>query len=209
MNKMFSGLIGVACVICTTPVLAADSGWYGAVDLGQATYKESDFYVPSGWTSNFDNQKNGCRLLVTYTFDPYWGVEGGYVKFGEAMMTSMNTGQIVPDQGTYLNEQVSANGWQIDGIVSYPFANQWAVFGRLGLIDETVNSSYQTDGFVAAAPPREDKSWKATYGIGFSRFIGGNLDIRLGWDNYLKLGSTSSTGEYNVRLISLGVQYSF
>lgn len=209
INKILFFLVWLAYILSASPVMAAGGGWYVAMDVGEATYKESDFYKPTGWSTKIENHVSGYRLLVIYRFDPYWGLEAGYAKFGQAAADSRNTGALIPDKGTYFNAQVHANGWQVDGTAGYPFATYWTVFARFGLIDATLNYFDQTDGFVYPALPVSDSSWEKTYGIGISRAIGSRLDLRLGWDNYLELGGEASTGGNSVSMVSLGLQYAF
>lgn len=216
MRKLITGLLVVGfCGLWVTPVMAADSGWYGEVDIGQSTYNKSALneqipVFPPGWTGKVDNSAAAYKLLAIYGFNRYMAIEGGYVKLGQATVESIYSGSIVPiDTGTYKKDEIDTAGWQIAGIASYPFTDRWSVFGQFGLIDAKLDYSFQSNGLIIPVGHQSDTSWNTTYGIGVGRSFGDNWHLGLTWEEYPDLGKKYVTGEYNIGLISLGLQYRF
>ena len=216
LRRIPSLLLVVFCGIYVTPVMAADSGWYAEVGIGQTSSNNSALYanapaLPAGWTtSNTSDNSGSYRLLVIHKFNRYWGIEGGYVKLGRTTMDSIYSATPIPiDTGTYETDQIDVTGLLISGIANYPFAHKWTAFGRLGLVDVTVD--YSAHGNLPNSPGSDqtNTSWKTTYGIGVSRAISGNWNASLSWDRYSALGKSLAVGDYKVSLISLGVQYKF
>lgn len=205
--------LGIVSAAAAMPAAAADNGWSVAVDVGQSMYSKSDFNIAAspGWTTNYSTHPTAYRLLVAYKFNRYWGIEGGYVDLGKAKAdTTCVTGCTIPDRGTYLDTRADAKGWQLAGTVDYPFADRWKVFARLGVIDAKVNYTVQSNAFaLGTAMHASDTSVKPTFGVGVGWSVTDNLGLRLSWDRYQSLGSTSSTGKYGVNLVSVGAQYSF
>ena len=205
--------LGLVAGAVALPAMASGNGWSVAVDAGQSMYSKSDFNIAAspGWATKYSTHPTAYRLLVAYKFNDYLGIEGGYVDLGQAKADmTCTTGCTIPDRGTYLDTRADAKGWQLDGVVDYPFADHWMVFGRLGVIDAKVNYTVQSNAFAMGTTMHaSDTSVKPTFGVGVGWSVTDNLGVRFSWDRYQSLGSTSSTGKYGVNLVSVGAQYTF
>ena len=209
------GFLGIVSIAVAVPAAAADQGWSVEVDAGQSMYKKSDLHLQTGpnWYSSYDTQPSAYRLMVAYKFNRYWGIEGGYVDLGHANGDLTYSGTPVPiDTASRKMTRVDAKGWQFSGFADYPFADHWMVYGRVGVIDAKVNYSFRSNAPIPALSPdinASNTSAKATYGVGIGWSVTTQFGLKLGWDRYQSLGSSGSTGTYDIDLVSLGAQLSF
>jgi OOP family OmpA-OmpF porin len=107
-------VLSLVAMILPTVALADNSGWYLAVDGGQAHFSGTDSQFPQSYanppnasgdgilinsTSTVSHQENrdtGYRLMVGYQFNPYWGVEASYVDLGTATAKGTANGTAAP-----------------------------------------------------------------------------------------------------------------
>jgi OOP family OmpA-OmpF porin len=88
---------------------AAETGLYFGGSVGQTTAKASApvqiSSIPTFSTFHFDNNDTGYKAFVGYNFQPFLGVEGGYVDFGSPS-DNTNFGFIG------VNGEFDATGWE-------------------------------------------------------------------------------------------------
>ncbi|MGE5625593.1 MAG: outer membrane beta-barrel protein [Bacillota bacterium] len=200
-----------ALTIVLLPMAAhADGGWYGAFDLGQSRFDSGALQslVPAGWPSTVSDHDTGHRFTGGYQFNSYWGLEASYTDLGSAKVYAKNPNPPIPDVPTYVQNSFDAKGWGLAGTGTYPFNDAWSVFGRLGMMRAQFHHQVQSDGLFTN-PNVTDTAWKTAYGVGANWNFDRNWSLRLGYDWYRKLGNGGTTGEYNVGLLSLGVEYRF
>lgn len=231
----------LVAVTLPTTALAVQPGWYVAVDGGKAHYNgiagnaqqwisfaptpPPGMVIVNSEPSSHQSKSNatGYRLTVGYQFNPYFGVEGGYVNLdnvhanGDLRVETTAANPFAPLEGiaTYADAaKLRARGWELAATGSWPLNPRWSLFGRLGMFD----SHYKLDITSTPAPPypggsaastSESRStWAPTAGFGVSFSPVNHLALRLGWDRYAHLGSrNTSMGRFNVNLVSLGVVY--
>lgn len=226
---------------------ATQPGWYVALDAGQARYsgigenasqwlslppansppQTSDVaYAPTA--SRAESHDTAYRATIGYQFDPYFGLEAGFVDLGEIRADSTGSysyGTICPggSSGVCLplatsgpdasSADLRARGWVVAVTGSWPITSQWSLFARLGAFDahsrlDIANTpSGPTDPFVPNSVRVSDTRWDPTYGIGVDYSPIDHWALRLGWDRYASLGDRNTTGKYSVNLVSLGVVY--
>jgi OOP family OmpA-OmpF porin len=83
MKKVIAGLF-VAATMATVSgaALAADSSFYGAVDLGQSKIKDVCVGMPAGVSC--DDKDTAWRLAGGYNFNKNFGAEVSYTDYGNA-----------------------------------------------------------------------------------------------------------------------------
>lgn len=150
------------------PAVAADM--YVGVNVGSAKIDSPGFDT----TTSF-------ALLGGYTFNQYFAAEVAYTNFGSK------------DIGFGFTYKSSA--WSLSGVGSYPFNEQFSVFGKLGIASTTLELT---------AFPSESKS-DLTWGLGGQFNVNKQIGIRLGYDQY-KVGSSSSADE---KVTSIGGVFKF
>jgi OOP family OmpA-OmpF porin len=85
---------------------------------------------------------------------------------------------------------VEASAWELVGIASFPIANRWSAFGKLGLANVEVE----------AAGVSDDKT-ELTYGLGVQYDMSSKFGIRGQWQRY--------NTDNEVDMFSIGVIYRF
>jgi OmpA-OmpF porin, OOP family len=166
-KALFAGLIGAAAILAVPSVSLAqsrmqDTPWYVGADIGQA-----DLGV---------DEDTAFRILGGYQINRNFAAEISYSDFGDAGTGSAN---------------VKANAWELVGVGSYPLANQFSVFGKLGFALVEVKALGVTD----------DKT-ELTYGFGVQYDFTPKVGIRGQWQRY-------DTDPNEVDVLSIGVVYKF
>ncbi|HEY1772968.1 MAG TPA: outer membrane beta-barrel protein [Gammaproteobacteria bacterium] len=205
------------------PAKTADSGWYAELDAGQADYSNPQLFVQevggggssSDWSTKYGDRQQATRALVTYKFDRYFGVEGGYVKFNQASgeTTCVNKIDCDPNYANSGAYQLDASGLQADVIAEYPFSDAWSVFARAGFIQEKINFSEEQNTGLFGEVTESDSSLNKTFGAGVGWKVAEDWQVRLGWDRYLAPSNRDTFEDrdfvMSVTMISIGVQYRF
>ncbi|MGH8312680.1 MAG: outer membrane beta-barrel protein [Gammaproteobacteria bacterium] len=197
---------------------AANVGWYVAADAGQSRFTNMDTYGSPIFPDSFSSTDTGYRLSAGYQIDPYFGVEAGYVHFGE--VTGSNTylgGPICPlfCSSYGVNANLKTHGWALELVGAYPFNARWAIFARAGEIgadsELTVNYTpippYYCTFCENASTTSTDVD--VTYGLGVRWSFARHWAARLSWDRYVSLAYKLPMRGFNVNLTSIGVVYDF
>ncbi|HEY1992252.1 MAG TPA: porin family protein [Gammaproteobacteria bacterium] len=186
---------------------AAEGGWYLAADAGQSHFSGGVFDgdpFPSTWTRSASDSSTGYRLTGGYQFTPNWGVEAGYLDLGHGTLSGKSpVPASMPDVGSFASFRIGAKGVFAAGTGTWPIDDQWSLFARAGLVDGRLDDQPYSNGNIASLEQTET-SWKATYGVGAKWAFQPQWSLRLGWDGYRQLG-----GQYDLSLISLGVEWRF
>jgi OmpA-OmpF porin, OOP family len=165
MKRIF--MAALLSVFVAMPAVAADM--YVGINVGSAKID-----MPG-----FDNTTS-FALLGGYSFNEYFAAELAYSDFGSKDYSGIN---------------VKSSAWSISGVLSYPFNEQFSVFGKLGFASTTLDGT----GF-----PSETDS-DMTYGLGGQFNINKQFGIRLGYDVY-KVGSGVTADE---KVPSIGGVFKF
>src|SRR5215213_7328174 len=127
--------LAVVAAFASPAATAADSGWYGGLNIGLTSAKIDDERITSGLlgagfatTSISDDDKDtGWKLLVGRKFNKNFAVEGGYFNLGEFGFTA-NT---VP-AGSLIGT-IKLQGVNLDAVGILPISAKFAALGRVGL----------------------------------------------------------------------------
>lgn len=197
MKKVLAGLCVAATMAAVSgAALAADSGFYGAVDIGQSKAKKfCDTEGVAGLTvTSCDDKDTAYRIGVGYQFNQNFGLEANYVDFGNLGVS-----------GTYLGVpftyDAEANAFQLAVTGTMPINESFAVIGKLGMARTSV------DVTVAGAVTRtaSDDSTGLTYGIGVRYNINKAMAVRAQYENFDK----STPEDEKLSLISVGLTFGF
>lgn len=211
----------VGLVFLPVTVLAENSGWYLAADAGQSNFTGTADLSTAYYASPSNNTDTGYRLNAGYQFNPYFGLEAGYVDFGQVTGNRAIVGP--PPPGLYscgylcpmsydVNLNLKSHGWTLVATGTYPFNDQWSISARIGEID--AHSELNLDDvpippYGAGEQPYTESftstDWHGTYGVSLNWSFTKDWALRLGWDKYINLGNNESTGSYDVNLASLGI----
>ena len=179
MKALFAGA-GVAATFVFAGPATAQTSW-SDVYLG-ATIGQSKFKDGCGGFGDCDDEDTAWRIFGGYQFNRYFAAELGYHDLGEA---SASAGA---SEGT---------AWEILGVASYPFTNQFSVYGKLG--------GYRGD---LEGPGGDESNTDLTYGVGLRYDFTPKVGVRGEWQRYSELGG-GNVVETDVDVLSVGILYRF
>jgi OmpA-OmpF porin, OOP family len=158
--------IAVLLSAIVAPAVAADM--YVGVNAGSAKIDSPDF-----------DSSSSFALLGGYTFNENVAAEIAYSNFGS-------------ESGLGITSKSSAVS--ISGVGSFPFNEQFSLFGKLGFASTTLD--------VAGV---SDSKSDLTYGFGGQFNVNKQIGIRVGYDVY-KVGSVNSVDQ---KVTSVGGVFKF
>jgi len=187
--------------------VAADSGWYAGVSLGQTNADVSASGLNSALVSvgatgvviSVDNTDTGWKLFGGYQINKNIGFEAAYVNLGS--VTANATYATLA--GSPLRSKVDVDGFQLSAVGTLPLNDTFAVFGKVGaFISKSDGTATSSVGSASASANNTD--W--TYGLGGNWQFNQNIGLRAEWERFQGLG-TSKSGDAD--LYSLGIVYNF
>jgi len=205
------GLVGFAAV-SGQAALAAESGWYGGLSIGQS----------KGWISHdriatqvgvpvtgisFDDEDTdvGYKLLGGYKFNKHFAVEGGYFNLGEFGFTASYA------PASSFTGSMKLQGVNLDALGILPLTEKFSAFGRLGVIYAEAKDTFTGTGAgagVAASDPNPKKSdTNYKYGVGLQYDFTRALSMRGEWERYRVNDAVGNKGD--IDMVSVGLVYMF
>jgi OOP family OmpA-OmpF porin len=159
------GLVGFAAVNAPLAV-AADSGWYGGLNIGLTTAKVNDDRIRSGLQSSGftvtsiddDDKSFGFKLLGGYKINKNFAVEGGYFNLGKFGYTANTT---AGSQTGSAKQQ----GLNLDGVGILPLTQKLSALGRVGLTYTQAKATYSGVGVSDPSPSKSEASYKLGLGV--------------------------------------------
>ena len=198
MNKAIIGAI--AAMAISAPALAQQSHAYVGGLIGQSKAADGCTDLPSGFSC--DNKDTAFKLYGGYQFNPHFAVECGYADLGKVKGSGVVS-------GVNLDATIKLSAWDVTAVGSWPFANQFAVFGKLGGYYGTVDSTATASGAGGtASAAAKDSNTGFTYGVGARYDFTRNLALRAEWQRYNKMGG-DNTGKSDVDLLGLSLLWKF
>lgn len=156
------------------PAVAAD--FYAGVKLGQANYNYNNLTK---------NNPTGFGVFGGYAINDNVAVEVEYVDLG-SIASATTTGK--------------TDAWGVSTVGSYPFSEQFSVFGKLGFARTTIKST-------SAVATATAKTTSVTYGLGGQYNFNPSAGVRLSWDRYKMGDAVVGVGKAN--LYSIGGIFKF
>jgi OmpA-OmpF porin, OOP family len=190
MSKARKGLaiLGLASAMAFAgPAFAQDQGWYIGASLGQSKAKDGCDDV----VGSCDDKDSAWRILGGYQFNKNLAVEFGYTDLGE----------VSGDETGFGAFSVESNVFELVAVGSWPFADKFSLYGKLGLYRGDTDAS-------AAGISVSESNTDLTYGIGLRWDFTKNLGARLEYQIYGDVGG-GDIGESDAEVISLGVIWKF
>jgi OOP family OmpA-OmpF porin len=184
MNGSVKQIAVIAALILSSAALA--QGYVGAA-VGA-----TKFDVDCSGTTTCDDTDTGGKLFGGFKFTPNWGAELSYFDFGKAKAT------LGPD-----SSELKATAFGAGFSFSGTFAPGWTGVARLGAARVKSKVSATVGGLATSD---SENHTKAYYGFGVGYMVMPNLSIDAAADFTKWKFDTDSD---NLRLLSLGVTYSF
>lgn len=201
MKTMYMAAAAACALALSTPASAGFFDFtlapYVGASLGQAT---ADISCPAA--TSCDNKDTAWKAYGGLEVNEYLSMEVGYVDFGQSTYSGAKVGtretrgatlQLV---GTYVvNPSITLIGK-----------------GGFGILHTEVKGSINPSPYTSLA----DTDFHWTVGLGAQYNFTQSLGLRMEWERYFNVGSTSSnstagatTGQANIDLLSAGLVYKF
>jgi len=203
------GLLALAATASPFAV-AADSGWYGGINIGQSDAKIDDARITSnllgaGFATasiNDDDRDTGFKIFAGYKLNRNFALEGGYFDLGRFSFTATT----VP-AGT-LSGNIKLQGFNIDTVGILPITEKFSAFGRAGLNFADAKDTFSGSGAVTVLnrnPSKSDTNPK--FGLGLQYDFNASVGVRAEAERYRIKDAVGNKGD--VDLMSLGLVYRF
>lgn len=168
---------------------AAESGVYIGLDAGQA---EANKYCNN--ITNCDSSDTSVRGEVGYQFNDILGAELGYTSFGTLFKANDNN----------VNAKQDASAWTASVLGTWPVAEPFGIFGRLGLARYNVNNS----GTVQGVAVETKNAVKPYFGAGVKFDLTSSWMLRAEYQLYTDISGVDGTKD-NVQGWYAGGVYRF
>lgn len=138
-----------------------------------------------------DDPSASLHLYAGGLFNPYFGLEVGYLHMGDA------------DRG---GGTTRAQGLNFSLLGRVPVGSMFSVFGKLGTTYGRTSTSTSASAGSGIATGK-DSGWGESYGLGLSADLGSNWSAVLEWQRHRF--HFAGNNKEAVRTTSLGVKYRF
>ena len=143
------------CLIFLFSTVNADDGLSLGASYGYASIEDSD----PGFS--FDASDTGYKLFANYMFSSGFGIEGGYIDFGE------------PDDSLLgQTARIDAEAWSLYGVGALGLSERFDLFAKAGVV------SWEADSLIDGIPVGADDGEDLALGIGAKFNSGGALGLR-------------------------------
>lgn len=201
----------LALALASTSALAQEDrrGAYVGLSVGQTkvTIDAPTVIGATASTQSKDDTDSGFKVYGGYRFLRNFAVEGGWADLGNFRATRNVT---APATGS-ITAEIESSGPYVDAVGIIPL-QQFALFGKVGAMLATTETTFSTTGAVVLAPgvarTREETEVEFKFGLGASFSFTRNLAIRAEYERFFDVG-TSETGEGDIDLISIGIVFRF
>jgi OOP family OmpA-OmpF porin len=190
----------------STAAMAADSGWYGGLNIGPSSASIDDDRIRSGLTTrgftttsiDDDDSDFGWKILAGRKFNRHFAVEGGYFNLGEFGYTAHTTG----------GNQTGATKFQglnLDAVGILPLSQKFAALGRIGLTYTEAKGTFSGVGVDDPSPKKSEGNYKV--GAGLQYDFTNSLGMRAEWERYRVNDAVGNKG--SVDMLTVGLVYIF
>jgi len=195
--RRIAGAVALVLGSVSLGALAAPMGpgGYIGAGLGESTMKDARSDTGFIGTTT-DDRDTAVKVFGGYMFNPNFGLELGYVDFGEFT-------------GDSPRERWEATGvtFAVVGVVPLPdVSSNFALFGKLGFNAWSVDDTVTSGGLSTRAT---SSGTDPMYGIGAEFQLSRNAGINLQWERFADVGDPELTGRSDLDLVSLNFVYRF
>jgi len=182
--KHFATIALAACAAAAALPSAAQApfdlgGMYVGGNVGQSKLKDCG-------APGCDDKDTTWGALLGFQFNRFFSVEGAYRDFGKFDFTGGDA---------------KANAWELSAVGSYPFTDQWSIYGKAG--------GYRGETKVGGLFSAKEHNNDFTYGAGVRYDMTKNVALRGEWQRYNDLGGDAVGGKRDLDTWTLGVLYTF
>ena len=220
------------CLAGAHSATAAELGFYVGGYVGRATkevprdfyegfnddIQTFEFFTPTEDHTSLDDTDTAFAIVAGYRLTSYLAFEGGFANFGQATYRSRATGNF-PQEGGTLNTNIESetNGFSFAAIGTLPLTRDWEVFARGGVMFANTKLRIVADAtgdqFIPAPGDFDvsgnEDSTETFAGIGISRRIFENYDLRLEYQRIFTVGNANFGGAGDLDIALLGLNVTF
>lgn len=189
---------------------------YVGLGLGRASTNLSeatDFAVTAlttagytGITSQRDESDTAFKFYGGYRFNQHFALEGGYINFGDF---KARVSAAAPIAGT-VTANWKPHGYYIDAVGIVPVNEQFSLFGKAGAIFSRLDARVAASAAgVAVRASADENETNLKLGVGAQYEFTRNFGVRLEYERVNNVGDSSTTGEGDIGLWSLGLHLRF
>lgn len=211
-NNRTIGMVSAAALLVAAGTVQAEETWYAAFSLGSGNASIDEGVVAvTGATASAvtqDKRDPGFKVLLGRRFGRYFAVEGGYTHLGEFRASRDIT---APVAGA-VNADIRIKGLHVDAVGVLPLGAKFAVSASLGVLLSETKTFRVTSGAatpILGAGSRINDEINPHFSLGLRYELGPKISFRAEWDRYVKVGDANTTGEIDVDLYSVGLQFRF
>ena len=223
MRTVISAAVLASLLGLSAPAVA-DNGFYVGFDLGQGSVDADkgglddtlvDAFASVGLdvldgSSSVSEDGFSYGLILGYQFLPYLAVEAAYVDVGRLEYRARGTvsdGNATGDGQFALDAAARGPALSVLGIL--PFADDWSVYGRVGVFfaDVKYDARLTIDG-ASGSTSDSSSSENVFWGVG-AGYTQAAWTLRLEYQQYMDLGDDDVIGEAEPSRITLGAIYAF
>ncbi len=156
---------------------AEKSGLYVALDAGQA---EARKYCDNA--TDCESGDTSVRGALGYQFNPMLGGELGYTSFGTLVNSKDNNA---------FNAKQDASAWTASALGTFPVAEHFGLFGRLGI----AGYNFSNSGTVQGVPVKDDNSTKPFFGLGVKFSLNEDWALRAEYQRYTDISGVNGSND--------------
>ncbi len=145
-------------------------------------------------TTSCSNNGTGVKGFVGYSFNEMFSVEGTYYDLGKASASVSG-----------IDLDLKTTGFGVRGLVSVPFNKDFSGFAALGINRMKSNGTVNSAGFSGST---SSTSTKPSFALGVDYALSPVLKLR-GEVETIRVDAPASSGNYDVRMVSVGLKYQF
>ena len=195
MNKTLIAVVGISAAAFALPAAAQGmSAVYIGGGLGQSKFKGACDGV-SGTGVTCDDKDTSFKIFGGYQLNRNFAGELGYTDLGKAKFTD-------PTGST----ELKATAWELSAVGSWPLADAFSIFGRLG--------GYWGEGKLSGSGASGSKTTaNVTFGLGAQYDFMRNFGVRGEWQRYSKVkvknDATGTEDSGDIDVLGISVLYRF
>jgi OOP family OmpA-OmpF porin len=189
-------LIFALSLSAATPVFAAGQpGWFYGISLSRP---DMQFEIPGIVFSG--REDTSYRISAGYKFTPSWKAELNFLGISKPSLTS----NLLYGAGT---PEGNGRGLQLVGTGTLPVTEKFGLYGKLGALHSSLESSCATNILTCAAA---DRSTDLSYGVGLRYDFTKTVSVSGEWQRFRHFGGRDIvTGDLDKDFFSVGMGFKF
>ncbi|MBI3529847.1 MAG: outer membrane beta-barrel protein [Betaproteobacteria bacterium] len=155
-----------------------------------------------------DKSSTGAKLLVGYSFNRNFAVEGGYAALGKSKVDMDFRSGLNSVGGFNMDYKMSAAF--IDAVGILPFAEKWSLIGRLGVAYDRTSANFNGSPItlITSNDNKSESKFREKFGAGVDYNLNPAFTVRAEWEHY-KFPDPFSDELFNVDAATLSLLFRF